>query len=418
MNFFEFNEQAHTDNNILKGINLFEVLGLESNASSKEIKKAYRKKARKLHPDKRKHGLSSKKHAQLDEEMTMINAVYAILSDPIKRRKYQGTHSASFDELKGYYAKAQELDKYFRSGKINKQEYNTEWEKSFPEGSDAVCNYNNNLATVSAGEFQAAFNSEFDRTRTEDPNDIGYGEYGEELAPRTDESVGTSYNVAVKKSKLKKPKKLFDPKKKKKFDLDRFNYTFEKQKENSGKECRELVTVGDEPLGVDGSSALSYASEVSSFGGLLIVGSNPDQGFSKDTSSLTKYKGSDSLGYADYQDSFNGADNPDYSDNEPEEIIADYRQHQHEETRKWKESEFKERTMKVSDSRSEQIAPKESEEQYYRKKYKKMKKEKKKQKKFVEKYSQQFKPALVQKAFGGLLEASEDKNDYSIFFGN
>lgn len=44
----------------------FEILGIKSDATEEEVKKAYRKKAAKAHPDK----------GGLNEEMMMVNAAY------------------------------------------------------------------------------------------------------------------------------------------------------------------------------------------------------------------------------------------------------------------------------------------------------------------------------------------------------
>ncbi len=60
---------------------LYDTLEVSSNASADEIKKAYRKLARKYHPD-----ISKEKKAE--EKFKEINAAYEILSDPKKRAQY------------------------------------------------------------------------------------------------------------------------------------------------------------------------------------------------------------------------------------------------------------------------------------------------------------------------------------------
>lgn len=60
---------------------LYETLGVSQNASSDEIKKAYRRLARKYHPD-----INKEKGAE--EKFKEINAAYEILSDENKRKKY------------------------------------------------------------------------------------------------------------------------------------------------------------------------------------------------------------------------------------------------------------------------------------------------------------------------------------------
>ncbi|MCH5336950.1 MAG: J domain-containing protein [Campylobacter sp.] len=60
---------------------LYETLGVSKNASTDEIKKAYRRLARKYHPD-----INKEKNAE--EKFKEINAAYEILSDEKKRAQY------------------------------------------------------------------------------------------------------------------------------------------------------------------------------------------------------------------------------------------------------------------------------------------------------------------------------------------
>ncbi len=62
----------------------YEVLGVDRNASEKEIKSAYRKMARKWHPDL--HPAGEKEKAE--EEFKKINEAYEVLIDPEKRKRY------------------------------------------------------------------------------------------------------------------------------------------------------------------------------------------------------------------------------------------------------------------------------------------------------------------------------------------
>ena len=63
-------------------IDYYKVLGLEKNASADDIKKAYRKLARKLHPDLNPNDAGA--HKKFQE----INEANEVLSDPEKRKKY------------------------------------------------------------------------------------------------------------------------------------------------------------------------------------------------------------------------------------------------------------------------------------------------------------------------------------------
>jgi|SRR3989304_1343316 len=63
--------------------NPYEILGVKKTASADEIKKAYRKKSKKTHPDK----------GGSNEEFTEVNKAYNILKDAIKRKIYDETGS-------------------------------------------------------------------------------------------------------------------------------------------------------------------------------------------------------------------------------------------------------------------------------------------------------------------------------------
>jgi DnaJ-class molecular chaperone len=72
---------------ILSGKNYYKVLGLERTATDKDIKKAFRKMALQLHPDKNKS-------PDAEEKFREIAEAYEVLSDPEKRRVYDRTGSA------------------------------------------------------------------------------------------------------------------------------------------------------------------------------------------------------------------------------------------------------------------------------------------------------------------------------------
>ncbi|MEP7235775.1 MAG: J domain-containing protein [Ignavibacteriota bacterium] len=63
-------------------IDYYKILGLDSNATADDIKKAYRKLARKHHPDLNPNDASAKQIFQ------QINEANEVLSDPEKRKKY------------------------------------------------------------------------------------------------------------------------------------------------------------------------------------------------------------------------------------------------------------------------------------------------------------------------------------------
>jgi len=62
----------------------YEILGVDRNASEKDIKSAYRKLARKWHPDLHPPGEKEK----AEEQFKKINEAYEVLKDPEKRKRY------------------------------------------------------------------------------------------------------------------------------------------------------------------------------------------------------------------------------------------------------------------------------------------------------------------------------------------
>ena len=63
-------------------IDYYKILGIDKNATEDEIKKAYRKLARKLHPD------LNPNDKEAHQKFQQINEANEVLIDPAKRKKY------------------------------------------------------------------------------------------------------------------------------------------------------------------------------------------------------------------------------------------------------------------------------------------------------------------------------------------
>jgi len=72
----------------------YEILGVPRNATQEEIKKAYRRLARKYHPD-------FNKDPEAQEKFKEINEAYQVLSDPEKRKLYDQYGHAAFSAQPG-----------------------------------------------------------------------------------------------------------------------------------------------------------------------------------------------------------------------------------------------------------------------------------------------------------------------------
>lgn len=83
-------------------IDYYKVLGIKNDASQDEIKKAYRRMAKRYHPDTNKDDPNAK------ERFQEINEANEVLSDPEKRRKYDEygenwRHADEFEAQRGQY---------------------------------------------------------------------------------------------------------------------------------------------------------------------------------------------------------------------------------------------------------------------------------------------------------------------------
>src|SRR5664279_3086297 len=80
-------------------VDYYKILGINKTATPKDIKNAYRKLARKYHPDLHPNDKDAKKNFQ------QINEANEVLSDPEKRKKYDQygndwQHAEQFEKAK------------------------------------------------------------------------------------------------------------------------------------------------------------------------------------------------------------------------------------------------------------------------------------------------------------------------------
>src|SRR5271156_5283786 len=84
----------------------YKTLGVDQKASDAEIKSAYRKLARKFHPD------VNPNNKEAEAKFKQINEAYQVVSDPEKRKKYDELgadweHGVSQEEMMRRYAQQQ-----------------------------------------------------------------------------------------------------------------------------------------------------------------------------------------------------------------------------------------------------------------------------------------------------------------------
>ena len=100
-------------------MNLYETLELSDTASIDEIKKSYRRLAKKYHPDKNKNKDAIKKFIQ-------INSAYEILSDEKSRKEYIKLDSDNKNDFSSFISKIFEVVE----SSVNCNEFSQSWEKT------------------------------------------------------------------------------------------------------------------------------------------------------------------------------------------------------------------------------------------------------------------------------------------------
>ena len=103
-------------------IDYYKVLGVDKNASQEDIKKAYRKLARKLHPDLNPNDKEAHKKFQ------HLNEANEVLSDPEKRKKYDQygkdwQHAEQFEQARQSQQRAGGYGSETFTGDFNESEF-------------------------------------------------------------------------------------------------------------------------------------------------------------------------------------------------------------------------------------------------------------------------------------------------------
>ena len=117
-------------------IDYYKVLGLTKTATTAEIKKAYRKLARKYHPD------INPDDTKAQQKFQQINEAHAVLSDPEKRKKYDQygkdwEHADAFEEAKrkqqasSGFGRGQRRTYTTRGGNFDESEFSDFFESMF-----------------------------------------------------------------------------------------------------------------------------------------------------------------------------------------------------------------------------------------------------------------------------------------------
>ncbi|ESO05160.1 hypothetical protein HELRODRAFT_171496 [Helobdella robusta] len=131
---------------VLAGRDFYKILGVDRNANTNEIKKAYRNLAKELHPDK------NKGDPEAENKFRDLGEAYEVLSDKDKRKTYdkggeealkqQGGFSDPFDSFSSFFG-----DFGFGFGGSSHQE------REIPKGGDVVLSLDVTLEELYNGNF-------------------------------------------------------------------------------------------------------------------------------------------------------------------------------------------------------------------------------------------------------------------------
>ncbi|MBN1821906.1 MAG: J domain-containing protein [Prolixibacteraceae bacterium] len=128
-------------------IDYYKILGIDKNAAVSDIKKTYRKLARKYHPDLNPNDADAKKNFQL------INEANAVLSDPEKRKKYDKygkdwQHAEQFENAKQHHEQSSD----FSGQKYSRAQYSGDFSDFFESMFGGSANAGRNRQVKFRGE--------------------------------------------------------------------------------------------------------------------------------------------------------------------------------------------------------------------------------------------------------------------------
>jgi curved DNA-binding protein len=111
----------------------YSILGIQKTATPKEVKDAYRKLARKYHPDLHPDNKDAKKNFQ------EINEANEVLSDPVKRKKYgkDWQHAEEFEKQKKYQEQSSNYQRSENFGGPSEGEFSDFFESIFGRSAGA-----------------------------------------------------------------------------------------------------------------------------------------------------------------------------------------------------------------------------------------------------------------------------------------
>ncbi len=133
-------------------VDYYKTLGVNKNASDDEIKKAYRKLARKYHPD------LNPNDSEANKKFQQINEANEVLSDAEKRKKYDAygenwQHAEAYENAKRQQQESYNRDEYTYTGAQHEGDFSDFFESLF--GSSARRSSNRTSAKFRGSDYNA-----------------------------------------------------------------------------------------------------------------------------------------------------------------------------------------------------------------------------------------------------------------------